>query len=324
MKISIIIVNYRGWKHLQVCLESLTNQVENYAATEVIVVDNYSNDGQLEIFKDNFKTVKFILNKSNSGFSHACNVGAKHANGKYFLFLNSDIIANNEAILGLKNILIYNPDLTLVSCQQYNNSGKKENPFNLFPSFFTLNNIPRAIYKLIHKNRLSKKYNSKDSLIYPDWVSGSVMMLSSENFNKLVGWCEDYWLYYEDVDLCKQIYDNGGKIALSNHFSMIHNHGGATRINIKTSALTKAEVLISRHVYVSRHFNHYKSLLLHTFCIAENMISLLIPFLLSIPFFFLRKLVVYRGIYKNLSLYYIECIYKNTWMSNRAPNFEKH
>ena len=222
---------------------------------EVIVVDNFSDDGRLEEFQQRFPFVRFILNSGNNGFSNGCNVGASRASGTYFLFMNSDIIANAKAIWGMLEELKSRPEIMLLSCRQQNNSGREENPCNLFPELATLNGIPRAIYKKVHKKELAEKHASFKDLIFPDWVSGSVMMISADHFRQTGGWCEDYWLYYEDVELCRSVSELGGKVALTNKFSMIHNHGGATRINPKTAALTKAEVRISKHVYVSRHFS---------------------------------------------------------------------
>ncbi|RKD91179.1 glycosyltransferase family 2 protein [Mangrovibacterium diazotrophicum] len=323
VKLSVIIVNYRGWKHLGNCLESLQGVASAQNELEVIVVDNCSNDGKLDEFKQLFPFVRFILNSGNNGFSNGCNVGAAHASGSYFLFMNSDIIANKEAIWGMLEELTTRPNIMLLSCRQKNNAGKEENPYNLFPDLATLNGIPRSIYKKVHKRELAEKHASTKELIFPDWVSGSVMMISADHFRQTGGWCEDYWLYYEDVELCRRVCDLGGKVALTNKFSMIHNHGGATRINPKTAALTKAEVRISKHVYVSRHFTGLKAFVMHLFTIIGGLIGKLLPALLSIPFFFNRKLRAYGRLYVRLLTYYFNAIVNRSWMSPRAMNFKK-
>ncbi len=323
MELSVIIVNFRGWKHLELCLNSLTISINATIQSEVIVVDNASDDGQFSVFQKNHQQVNFIRNKGNLGFSNACNLGAKKAKGKFLLFLNPDIIANKDAIWGMMQTLQDHSDIMLLTCRQQNNAGKEEHPYNLFPDLLTTNGPLRSIYKLIYKKELTKRYSPEKELIYPDWVSGSVMMISAAAFAKTRGWNEDFWLYYEDVDLCWQIQHTGGKVALANRYSMIHNHGGATRINPKTAAITKAEVRISKHVYISLRFTGLKAFILHFLIVLGSVLGKLIPALLSIPFFFNRKLRAYRSLYSRLLGYYLQAIWNGTWLSPRAPNFSK-
>ncbi len=324
MDISVIIVNYRGWKHLELCLKSLADLNAGRFLLEVIVVDNASDDGRLADFEKSFSGVRFIKNASNLGFSNGCNLGAKHAKGKYLLFLNPDIIANKEAIFGMVETLEKHPEIMLLSCRQQNKAGKEEHPYNLFPDLFTTNGPFRSIYKMAHKKELADKYSVEKELIYPDWVSGSVMLISAADFQKTGGWNEDFWLYYEDVELCWQVQSIGGKVALSNRYSMIHNHGGATRINPKTASLTKAEVRISKHVYISHRIKGCKAFILHSLIIMGGLIGKLLPAVFSIPFFFNKKLRSYGRLYVRLLGYYFSAISVKTWLSERAPNFRKN
>jgi len=321
MDLSVIIVNYRGWKHLELCLNSLATLSDEPLQTEVIVVDNASNDGRLTEFKEKYPSVNFISNTGNNGFSNANNLGAARAKGNFLLFLNPDIIANNQAIFGMMETLQHHPSIMLLTCRQQNNAGKEEHPYNLFPDLFTTNGPIRSVYKAIHKKKLADQYSSKKEIIYPDWVSGSVMMISASDFAKTGGWNEDYWLYYEDVELCRQVHNGGGKVALSNRYSMIHNHGGATRINPKTAAITKAEVRISKHVYISHQFKGVKAFVIHLFIILGSVFEKLIPALLGIPFFFNRKLRSYGLLYIRLLSYYLSALTNRTWLSPRAPNY---
>ena len=323
MDLSVIIVNYRSWKYLELCLNSLVSTFDAGLQTEVLVIDNASNDGKLPEFQNKYPQVNFISNTGNDGFSSANNLGAFHAKGKFLLFLNPDIIANKEAIFGMMETLKQNPEVMLLTCRQQNKAGKEENPYNLFPDLFTTNGPLRSIYKVIHKKELAEKYSSQKELIYPDWVSGSVMMISAADFAKTGGWNEDYWLYYEDVELCWQVHSAEGKVALSNQFSMVHNHGGATRINPKTAALTKSEVRISKHVYISHRFKGLKAFVIHLFIFLGGVFGKLIPAVFGIPFFFNRKLNSYTRLYLRLVAYYFHALKNRTWLSGRAPNYHK-
>ena len=94
--LSIIIVNYRSWKRLSACLKSIAQQ--GYDDIETIVVDNFSNDGEGESFAAQFPQVKFIMQNINGGFAQACNKGAEHATGDWFLFLNPDTVLDKQVL----------------------------------------------------------------------------------------------------------------------------------------------------------------------------------------------------------------------------------
>jgi Predicted glycosyltransferases len=70
-------------------------------------------------------------------------------------------------------------------------------------------------------------------------------MIKHETFDKLGGFDEDFWMYSEDVDLCRRIRNAGGEIAFCSNITIEHNHGGSSRVNLKTTSLTKTEVHIS-------------------------------------------------------------------------------
>ncbi len=318
LDLSIIIVNYRGWKYLESCiviLESFSNTLFTF---EVIIVDNCSNDGKLEQFQKRFSNFRFILNNGNNGFSNGCNVGAAFATGTWLLFLNPDIMLSELAVYNLIQAIRRQPDITILSCRQKNQHGKEEQTCHLFPSWCTLNGTLRAVYRKIKKRELAERFSPEKKLIYPDWVSGSLFMISKKHFEQLGGWNEDYWLYYEDVDLCRRANMNGGKIGLLNQVSVIHHHGGCTRINPNTAALTKAEVIISRHVYLSLYFTGIHAISLHTFVILNTLTIKLLPALLGLPLFSVRPFYISSCLYKHLLAYYTNALIKRSWLSPRC------
>ena len=94
--LSIIIVNYKSWEHLGICLDSIQNQKK--INPEIIVLDNNSNDSKIENYKSQYNYVKWIENPKNYGFSKACNIGASNATGKWLLFLNPDTKIPNDCL----------------------------------------------------------------------------------------------------------------------------------------------------------------------------------------------------------------------------------
>ncbi len=320
--ISVIIVNYKSWSHLQKCLESLIKITDTAFIFEVIVVDNCSKDDQLEIFKSNFKSVKFIENSANNGFANGCNFGAAQAIGTYLLFLNPDTIANKTAIEQLWQTAKSFPKYGIISCQQIDEKGNPNNHDKLFMSPSRMFGLFRIFYKIVNQSKLNERFNQFREVIFPDWVSGSVVFISKDWFNKVNGWCEDYWMYYEDVDLCKRITNSSGKIALLQNVSIIHAHGGSTRINVKIKALTKSEVIISRHVYIQKYFKGISRLMMQFFMIANQILVNLLMGLVGMILFFKPKFRIYFYLAINIFTYYLSSLFKQEWLSYRSVNYK--
>ncbi|MFV8342762.1 glycosyltransferase family 2 protein [Flavobacterium sp. XS2P39] len=323
MDISIIIVNYRGWKALQECLESINAIISTTFSFEVIIIDNFSNDGQFPIFKQKYSKFTFIENSGNNGFSNGCNFGAGIATGNHFLFLNPDTKLTHQALETLLQTTVSHPEIGILSCLQINENNVFYKQKNLFPALGRFFGISRSLFRKLNKAKLEKRFNNDNDLFYPDWVTGAVIFISREWFTKIKGWNEDYWLYFEDVDLCKKTYDAGGKVAVTRKATIFHQHGGASRLNVMTKARTKTEVIISKHVYISNQFSTGIQLYLHSLLIFGVLGEKIILSLLSLFLFFIPKLKVNRLMLKNLFIYYFNAIEKQTWISPRAMNYLK-
>ncbi|MCM8568169.1 glycosyltransferase family 2 protein [Gramella jeungdoensis] len=322
MDISVIIVNYRSWDSLKECLDSFKEIDAKSYSFEIIVVDNDSADGKLEDFESKYPEVNFIKNSGNNGFANGCNTGASHAKGSFFLFLNPDTKIEEGVLQELHLTYIDNPEIAILSCLQVNEVGNYYKQKNSFPSFSRFFGLTRAAYRLFNKKAIEKKFELKKNIFYPDWVTGAVVFISKEWFEKINGWNEDYWMYLEDVDLCKKAVSFGGQVAVTTEATIFHKHGGASRTNYRTKAITKGEVIISKHVYISNHFSGIKGALLHLLLILgvlSEKIILSILLLLFVP----SKAKLNFFILKKLFAYYSNVISNNTWLSKRSVNYQK-
>jgi GT2 family glycosyltransferase len=313
--LSVIIVCYKGWEKLRKCLISLENLKSASFTSEVIVVDNKSDDGTLEEIKKRFSGYIFLSNDVNGGFGNGCNKGAMAASGEYLLFLNPDTESSEKSIADLLYTAKQNPAFTILSCRQVSYTGKESKAIGDFPEYYNLTGLMRSV---IRKNKAPE---IEGDIIFPDWVSGSVMLIRKDSFGKLNGFDDDFWMYYEDVDICRRVVNSGGKIAFCRNITVTHNHGGSSRINLKTASLTKTEVHISRHVYIDKHKHGLENALIQIFLVINNVVTNIITGLAGLIFFFIPKAFLRFHILGNLLKYYLDALFNRSWLSCRSVNY---
>lgn len=316
--ISAVIVNYRSWDKLEACLDSLLNAQLTASKLEVIVVDNCSNDQQFKKFCGQYPTINFILNQGNFGFANGCNTGAKAAQGDYLFFVNPDTQVPNNTLEQLKSAIQELPSYSIVATQKLGSNNKYERVERFFPRWYTLTGLGKALHRRLIANQLKIDFALEKSIVYPEWVSGSVIFIRRHDFEKLGGWNEQFWMYSEDVDLCKRASNLGGKIALLQNVEIIHNHGGSSRINPVTAALTKSEVYISRHVYLSVHHRGNWLYIIQTLLAAKSLLKTAVIALFSLLALNHPKAKVSRILFHNLLGYYANAAWHKTWLSPRS------
>ena len=230
-------------------------QLQTLDFLEVIVVDNDSNDGQLYSFIEKYPTVNFIQQNSNGGFAQACNRGAKEAKGDWLLFLNPDTILAPNTLEPLLQKTNSCPDWKLTAIQQLDEKGRDTYPFGLFVRWWNVWPPLRSIERLLKKNQYGKKELCERSIAFPEWLSGSFILIRKADFSILGGWDERFWMYSEDMDLSKRAFDLGWKRVLYNELKCVHSHGGSSRANAKVKAITKTAVIVSNYKYICKHLS---------------------------------------------------------------------
>jgi hypothetical protein len=321
MDLSVIIVNYRGWEHLRECLNSLEAFKGNIFSFEVIIVDNDSADGNLDEFIADYPEFIFVRNRINGGFAHGCNLGSTVSKGDFLLFLNPDTVASEETVIKLLERAKADPH-NILSCNQINDKNEISKAYGLFPEFGTVTGFGRMIFRLVHKKKLAEKNRTTDHLIHPDWVSGSVMMMGRKVFLALGGFDEDFWMYYEDTDLCRRARDQGCIITYYTDVMIRHSHGGSSRINLRTISLTKSEVIISRHLYVFKHFRGGQKSIMLFFLILNNLMTGTVLALSGLILFAVPGMFKHLLIYGRVINYYYGVMKSKSWISPHSVNFK--
>ena len=316
MKLSIVTVNYRSWGHLDAALLALADDFpEDW---EMIVVDNESIAEDLQEFSARFPWVTFIANPDNSGFGHGNNIGAAKASGDRLLFMNPDVIAGIEAIQDLMQIQAAQ-GIGIIAPKQLSATGTSQKVFDDFPSLWNHSKTFKALLRILLPSRFPDPRRDYEQLVECDWVSGSVLMIRRADFDAIGGWSEDYWMYVEDADLCRRAHDCGMSVACTPDVEVIHAHGGSSRLNVEVKAMTKLEVIISKHVYTGIHTRGFERWLAHTMLFLLRMPMLVVWALLDL--ITLRQVPTLRvrgRMCTGLLRYYAGVIRTGSWLSPRA------
>ena len=320
--LSIIIVNYKCWDVLARCIDSF-NKYKPHTNYEIIIVDNDSQDGKFNSFQQQFHEIKLIANKGNYGFSSACNLGADNAKGDFLLFLNPDVtLTSSPAIDEMFNFAKANTNVGITSCRTIYPNGKREREVAFLSPWLTIGWL-RSIYKLAFSIKIAKKFPENKNIWYPEWVAGSVILIQKDFFKKIGKWSEDkFWMYSEDPDICLKSNKNGKKIALLRNVEIKHQHGGSSRRNTKTTAITKSEVVTSSHVFIHEHSSSINRVALHLVIMVNTLTSWLLRTLITLPFFwkdfFKANLFTLIAIIK----YYLSVLIRWNWKSKRLKKNE--
>lgn len=236
-RISIIIVNYNTGELLLQCLKSIADNVT--VDYEVVVFDNASSDSSIEIceeFKKNEK-FKFIQSDVNWGFAKANNRAAEVATGSFFHFLNPDTKLDAGINADYEKVFL-NPDMAFVN-PLLNPDGRLENrpmPLPLIRDMFYW-------YFYRKKARI--------------WYKGASVIVSRKVFSMMGRWCEDYFMYTEDLDFFYTLQKIGVNIRSLD--SVIYHFGGASSSSRWTNLEREVVVQRSARLFYKKYYSiaHY-------------------------------------------------------------------
>ncbi|PIT95448.1 hypothetical protein CO116_00395 [Candidatus Falkowbacteria bacterium CG_4_9_14_3_um_filter_38_19] len=213
MDLSIIIVSWNVKDKLRENLNSLFNSESDFNF-EVFVVDNNSLDGSAEMVKNEFPQVKVIANQANLGFARANNQAIKYAQGRFILLLNPDMRVFPDTLNRMIGWLDNHQGAAIASCNLINEQGKQLNFIRRFPTVW---NQLAIILKISHlfpgvlNKYLPKDFDYKKEATV-DSIRGSFFMISRETINKIGRLDERYFIWFEEVDYCRQANKVGLKV----------------------------------------------------------------------------------------------------------------
>ena len=244
-KVSIVIVNLNGKHHLSECFKSI--QELNYPKDkiELIVVDNGSKDGSVELIQNKYSYIKLLKNTKNEGFAKPSNDGARAATGEYVAFLNNDMRVQKNWLIELVNSLRTN-NAQCAGSVILNWDGKLLDFAGGGVNFIGLG----------FQDDFKKPIKEMESKLKEDkplfFACGGAMLVNKEMFLFAGGFDEDYFAYYEDVDLGWRLRVLGCNIVLSVKSRVYHKHNSTS----KTIASERIQLLFERNKLYTIYKNY--------------------------------------------------------------------
>lgn len=303
MDVSIIIVNLNSFKILKDCINSIIYHTNKKIDYEIIIVDNNSDEGNIESELNGFTSVKLIQNKYNMGFAAANNQGIKIAKGKYIFFLNNDTLFIEDSISKLLDFS-KDSDEYIIGCKLLNSDltiqpsiNDRDTLLNSFGENFFL-------YKFFPQIRsLNRWYLSKyvpQEVTQVDLIKGASIFCERKTITKLNGFDERYFFYAEETDLCLRAASKGYKIIYYPKTAIIHLGGYTTdkKLWFKYKNQSSARIQIFQ-----KHYNGWQFYFLIAFHYGGIFLRVFVYFFLGV-FSFNTKLFMKSFLYfKQLFIY---------------------
>ena len=228
MDLSIIIVSYKVKGLLKKCLESIQS-ARGGLSLEVFVVDNESGDGTDEMVRHDFGWVKFIAAGGNLGFARANNLALARAAGEYVLFLNPDTEVASDTFARALELIKSRPKCGVLGPKMAFSDGSFQPSVRRFPTFAAISLMLLKLPKIFPHLAPIDRYLATDfdySQEQPvDQVMGAFMLMPRAVLDKVGGFDERFFIWFEEVDLCRRVKSAGYSVIYTPEVSIIH-HGG--------------------------------------------------------------------------------------------------
>lgn len=314
MDVSIIIVNYNTKDLLRNAINSIKNTVKDLEY-EIIVSDNCSKDGSIEMLEREFSEVILIKNKINGGFAYANNKGIEIVRGKYVFLLNSDTIVLENSIQNMFNYMNEHEEIGILGPKLLNSDLTDQTSVFSYPTLFKefasifelkklLNNkmLKKMILKFADKalpndvNQYMKNFKDNKVIEQVEVLVGAAMFIRKEVIDVIGGLDESYFMYYEEIDYCLNSTKHGWPCVFYPNSEIIHLIGQSSK---KVSEITFKARYKSMIYYFEKNHGKFKKF------IVKRILIIGLRFRIARDYFKFRK--------NRNDIYYENLkIYKNT------------
>ena len=246
MDLSILIVTYNSAPLMDALLSQLHTEIHSPTfgwKAEVVLVDNGSRDGTAEQVDTRHPWVKRVPNRINLGFAAGNNLAAKSASGRYLLLLNPDAVPAPGALAQGIALMDAHPEAGMAGGELRNTRGEREPSARMFPTLrdeiFTMSGLAAKYPQSRTFARLDRRWADPEQDAAVDWIPGAFVFLPRNVFLKLSGFDERFFMYYEEVDLCRRLQQAGYSVLYWPRLKAVHI-GGASAKTVTSARVSRA------------------------------------------------------------------------------------
>ncbi|MCH8049159.1 glycosyltransferase family 2 protein [Patescibacteria group bacterium] len=229
--LSILIVHTYELKTLRQTLRSLRRAAPQLNI-EMIVIDNNPAAGLFSLLKREFPEAGYISNEKNLGFGGAMNVGIRASKGEYILIFNPDIVVQPGSLEELKRFMDTSPDVGIVGPKLLNADGTLQHSCYRLPTLMLPAYRRTPLGKLQKGRAVVEHYLMMDEdhheTMDVDSLIGAALFTRRSALDQVGLFVEQFFLYYEDIDLCRRFWENGYRVVYHPQAQMVHYHKRAS------------------------------------------------------------------------------------------------
>ena len=242
MNVSIVVNHYKAPAVLELSLNYLLKWKDEYEkdngdnTAEIIVTDSETIQETEELMNYEFPDIEFVKNSKNIGFGRSVNAGIEKAKGKYIFILNADcIIPYPEEFNKLldyfkdtRNVGIVGPKLLNFDNTHQNSAFRFYTPLTILARRTPIGRTAKGA-KAIARFIMAKNALKSNEGTNVDWLMGSALLTKKEYLDKIGVFDERFFMYMEDVDLCRRFWESGLRVMYCPASKIYHFHGKASR-----------------------------------------------------------------------------------------------
>jgi N-acetylglucosaminyl-diphospho-decaprenol L-rhamnosyltransferase len=223
--VDVVVVSYNSREDLRDCVEPLAREED----VLVVVVDNASADGSLEVVAD--LPVVTVALPENRGFAHGCNAGWRRSDSPYVLLLNPDARMSPDSLRRLVRVLEENECAGAVAPRILNADGSLDFSQRRFPRLVSTYAQALFLHRLFPKaewtDEVVRNPAAYSGPASPDWVSGACILARRTALDELGGLDDGFFMYGEDIDLCRRLRKAGYDVLFEPSATVVHEGGGS-------------------------------------------------------------------------------------------------
>lgn len=248
-RISFITVNYKTPHHIRHLLTGIQG-ADLGVPFEYFLVDNDSKDNTPSMVRESFPWVNVIESGSNKGYGAGNNLALNQAKGEYILLCNPDLIVFPKEIESWIEWMDRRPDVAISGPRLLNPDGTDQESCYRFPSLLTpiLRRTPLGTigwFRRLHDRHIMKDMDRRLEQDV-DWVLGAAMLIRKSALEKIGGFDERFFMYYEEADICRRAWLNGFRVSYFPEARFMHYHRRESRIQhpweVFTNKLTRIHI----------------------------------------------------------------------------------